>query len=101
MTELDFWDSKSDNLNSIFEQLQGPRIRTVLRFLDKSKSTYNSPFAKLCKEVFKARSEANDNQSFLKPLRPWFAPSTPKDCRALTIQFSNTGDFRIEKERRK
>ena len=51
LVELEFWESKATNLDSIFEQLQGDRIRKVLRFLDSSKSTYNSPFAKLCKEV--------------------------------------------------
>ena len=44
----------------------------MLRFLEMSRSTYNSPFAKLCKEVFEARSEALDNIRFLSPLKPWF-----------------------------
>ena len=32
---------------------------------------YNAPFAKLCKELFHARAEANDNVKFLAPLRKW------------------------------
>lgn len=57
--EIEFWRSKAGNLNAIFEQLQSDRIRRVLQFLDMSKSTYCQPFAKLCKEVFAARLEAN------------------------------------------
>jgi dynein heavy chain len=72
ISELEFWESKSKNLNSIFNQLQGERIRKVLRFLDQAKSTYNLPFAKLCKEVFHARSESNDNFKYLRTLESWF-----------------------------
>ena len=72
LAELDFWQSKAENLNSIFQQLQGEKIRRVLRFLDTSKSTYNLPFAKLCKEVFHTREEANNNHKYLRPLRKWF-----------------------------
>lgn len=37
-----------------------------------SKSTYCQPFAKLCKEVFAARLEANDNCKYLRTLEQWF-----------------------------
>lgn len=71
-SEIDFWKVKAANLNAIFDQLQSDRIRRVLQFLDTSKSTYCAPFAKLCKEVFAARQEANDNVKFLLTLEPWF-----------------------------
>ena len=71
VAELDFWQAKSKNLDSIFDQLQSVRVRKVLRCLDKAQSTYNAPFAKLCKELFHARAEANDNVKFLAPLRKW------------------------------
>jgi len=71
--ELHFWISKAGNLNSVFQQLQSDRVRKVLRFLDLSKSTYCTPFAKLCKEVFTARVEANDNVKYLSTLEPWFS----------------------------
>ncbi|CAN0161161.1 unnamed protein product [Scytosiphon promiscuus] len=70
--EIDFWKNKASNLNSIFEQLQGPSIRRVLRALDQSKSTYCTTFARLCKEVFTARLEANDNMKYLRTLEDWF-----------------------------
>ncbi|KAH8062602.1 dynein light chain binding protein [Aureococcus anophagefferens] len=71
VAELDFWTAKARNLNSIFDQLQSTRVRRVLRCLDRAQSTYNAPFAKLCKELFHARTEANDNVKYLEPLRPW------------------------------
>ena len=70
--EIRFWETKARKLNSIFEQLQRDRVRKILRFLDLSKSTYCAPFARLCKEVFAARVEANDNAKFLHTLDPWF-----------------------------
>ena len=44
----------------------------VLKQLDTAKSTYCTPFAKLCKEVFIARIEANDNVKYLRTLETWF-----------------------------
>ena len=70
--EIRFWDDKAKSLNSIFEQLQGNQIRRVLRSLDQAKSTYCSSFAMICKEVYNARLEANDNKRFLGMLGGWF-----------------------------
>ena len=56
----------------IFDQLQSLKVRRILKLLDRSKSTYNGPFAKLCKEVFHARSEANNIFKYLRPLVPYF-----------------------------
>ena len=70
--EVEFWVNKASNLNGIFDQLQSPRVRRVLKILDRSKSTYNAPFAKLCKEVFHARAEANNIVKYLRPLVAWF-----------------------------
>ena len=74
ISELDFWAAKSANLDAIFDQLQADKLRKVLRTLDALKSTYCSAFARLCKEIFTARIEANDNVRFLRPLRPWLPP---------------------------
>lgn len=77
--EIEFWKNKAANLNSIFEQLQGPRIRRVLKALDQSKSTYSTTFARLCKEVFSARMEANDNSKYLRTLEEWFKDLNSED----------------------
>lgn len=72
LAEIEFWTSKAGNLNGIFDQLQSLQVRRVLKILDRSKSTYNQPFAKLCKEVFHARAEANNIVKYLRPLLAWF-----------------------------
>ena len=72
MAEIEFWNAKSRHLNSIQQQLQGEKIRKVLKVLDLTKSTYCSPFNRLCKEVAAACDEANDNQKYLATLAPIF-----------------------------
>ena len=69
--EILFWKNKANNLNSIFEQLQNTETRRVLEALDKAKSTYCITFARICKEVYAARHEANDNMKHLKALEKW------------------------------
>ena len=51
LTEIDFWQKQSENLNSICDQLSSERIKKVLKFLEQNKSTCISPFSKLQKEV--------------------------------------------------
>jgi dynein heavy chain len=70
--EIEFWKDKASHLNSIFQQLQGPGVRVTLRILEQNKSTYCATFANLCKEVFVARLEANDNTKYLHTLEEWF-----------------------------
>jgi len=71
-TEIEFWKNKSDNLNSICDQMNSERIKKVLKFLEQNKSTYTGPFSKLQKEVQTAKSEANENYKYLLTLRPLF-----------------------------
>ena len=72
MVELKFWENKAANLNSIYTQLQSVEVKTILRFLERSKSTYTNPFTKLQKEVQEAKVEANDNFRFLSTLKELF-----------------------------
>ena len=72
LTELNFWKNKSQNLNSICEQLAGERIKKVLKFLEQNKSTQTSAFSKLQKEVHIARIEADENYKFLQTLEQYF-----------------------------
>jgi dynein heavy chain len=51
LTEVNFWKNKSENLNSICEQLVSEKIKKVLKFLEQNKSTQTSAFSKLQKEV--------------------------------------------------
>lgn len=75
-TELDFWNNKKDNLNSIHSQLQSNRIKQVIKFLEQNKSTYTGPFGKLQKDVSTARTEANDNYKYLITLESLFGQLT-------------------------
>jgi dynein heavy chain len=75
-TEIEFWQQKSDNLNSICEQLNSERIKKVLKFLEQNKSTYTGPFSKLQKEVQTARAEANENYKYLTTLGELFKELT-------------------------
>ena len=42
LIELEFWQNKADNLNSIHEQLQSVEVKNILRFLEGNKSTYTT-----------------------------------------------------------
>ncbi|KAH8088652.1 dynein light chain binding protein [Aureococcus anophagefferens] len=77
--EIEFWKHKANNLNSIFDQLQSQRIRRVLRALDLAKSTYCTTFSRLCKEVYTARLESNDNMKYLRTLEFWFGRLNSED----------------------
>ena len=74
MPPLDIIASSGANgSEAIFEQLQGQRIRRVLKALDDAqRSTYCAMFARLCKGFFTARLEANDNAKYLRTLEEWF-----------------------------
>lgn len=72
LTEVGFWRDKSENLNSICDQLSSERIKKVLKFLEQNKSTYTGPFSKLQKEVQTARTEANENYKYLQTLLDLF-----------------------------
>ena len=72
MAEVAFWENRSENLNSICEQLASERIKKVLKFLEQNKSTQISAFSKLQKEVQLARTESNENFKYLKTLQDLF-----------------------------
>ena len=84
--EIEFWKNKAGNLNSISEQLHGPKIKRVLRALETSKSTYTSTFVRLSKEVFSARMEANDNTKYLRTLEVWFHSLNNEDDFPRTVE---------------
>lgn len=85
--EISFWKSKAKNLNSIFEQLQSEETCTVLKALDESKSTYFMAFDRICKEVFAARLEANDNATNLKTLEIWVNKLNEDDFANISLVF--------------
>ncbi len=44
---------------------------TRVQHLDQARSTHCGSFAKLCKQVFAEREEANDNSKYLHTLERW------------------------------
>ena len=66
--EIEFWISKSENLNAISDQLSSDRVRKAVKVLEVTKSTYFPAFSRLVKEVTQAKHEANDNCIFLRAL---------------------------------
>lgn len=90
LTELQFWKDKSDDLNSISEQLYSEKIKKVLKFLEQNKSTYTGPFSKLQKDVTTAKKEANDNYKYLQTLGDLF-----KDLTDTGKEFTELGDLFI------
>jgi dynein heavy chain len=74
-------------LESIAQQLNGERVKKVLKFLEQNKSTYTGPFSKLQKEVQIARDEARENSYYLETLSKLFDEligSTVTDAEQLT-----------------
>ena len=71
LVEVGFWSERAANLNSIHEQLSGEKIQKVVKILELAKSTYHPAFQRIFREVEAARSEANDNVKFLKPLKKY------------------------------
>ena len=85
LTELEFWTARSANLNSIHEQLQGPKIQKVIKVMELSKSTYSPAFNRLSKDVAVSRVEANENVKFLKPLKKFFEKLNLSDDFAMLV----------------
>ena len=72
LKEIEFWKNKSQNLDSIHEQLQSEDINKILKFLLQSKSTYYEPFKVIENQVLQAKIEANDSYKFIAVLEEWF-----------------------------
>jgi len=67
--ELDFWASRSMELDAILMQLGSPKSCNVIQALRLSKSTYCEPLNRAVKEVTNAGLEARSNTTYLETLR--------------------------------
>ena len=85
--EVEFWQNKADNLNSIHEQLNGDKVRKIMDVLEACKSTYYPAFDRLCKEVSYSREEANDTLLYLKPANRFFRLLLTEDFLAVNCHF--------------
>jgi dynein heavy chain len=85
--EIAFWKKKSENLNSIYEQLKSSQVENILRTLRDSKSTYANEFDKQRLLIKKARDEANDNFMYLRTLEGYFDQLDKRDFTKLPELF--------------
>uniref|UniRef100_G1L0C1 Dynein heavy chain tail domain-containing protein n=1 Tax=Ailuropoda melanoleuca TaxID=9646 RepID=G1L0C1_AILME len=66
--ELDFWKSRSEDLEYIYDQLSAVKARGVARLLDRIQSSYFPAFQAMFRDVRAALTEARDIHTHLTPL---------------------------------
>ena len=72
IVELEFWISKSKNLNSISTQISSAKMKNILEYLAKTENAFGAQFQKLAGEVEISKNEANDNSRYLGTMRSLF-----------------------------
>ncbi|CAH1128373.1 unnamed protein product [Ceutorhynchus assimilis] len=70
--EIEFWNARVKNMESIYDQLCDPRVKKMGEYLELTKSTYSKAFNNLFKEIVAALVEARDILKHLKALAPCF-----------------------------
>ncbi|KAJ8974478.1 hypothetical protein NQ317_016132 [Molorchus minor] len=68
--EVEFWNARNTNLESIYDQLHDPRVKKMGQYLELTKSTYSPTFNGLFKKVVAALVEARDVCLYLKTFLP-------------------------------
>uniref|UniRef100_A0A452SUF2 Dynein heavy chain tail domain-containing protein n=1 Tax=Ursus americanus TaxID=9643 RepID=A0A452SUF2_URSAM len=66
--ELDFWKSRSEDLEYIYDQLSAVKARGVAKLLDRLQSSYFPAFQAMFRDVRAALTEARDIHTHLTPL---------------------------------
>ncbi|CAG9462750.1 unnamed protein product [Pedinophyceae sp. YPF-701] len=87
LNEIDFWESRAADLNSIHEQVTGAKVAKVVRVLELAKSTYYTAFSRLLREVDVAREEANHVLRYLKPIKKYFEKVAMMDDFPVLVDF--------------
>ena len=59
MRQVDFWTAKAQNLNSIYEQLSGPKIRKVVKVSEANSDSSSSSAPILLKSIFYSHGPSN------------------------------------------
>ncbi|KAH0629591.1 hypothetical protein JD844_011790, partial [Phrynosoma platyrhinos] len=67
--ELDFWKSRCEDLQCIYNQLKAERVSAMLKLLDKVQSTYYPAFRSMFRDVEESLVEAEDIYMHLKPIQ--------------------------------
>uniref|UniRef100_A0A667HVG3 Dynein axonemal heavy chain 9 n=1 Tax=Lynx canadensis TaxID=61383 RepID=A0A667HVG3_LYNCA len=66
--ELEFWKSRAEDLEHIYNQLRAIKVRGMARLLDRVHSSYFPAFQAMCRDVVAALTEAQDIRTHLMPL---------------------------------
>lgn len=72
LAEIDFWAAKSDDLNSLYEQVHSDEIQRVIATLVDLGSAFGPEFKKEVTRIEQAREEANSNAKFLATCKDYF-----------------------------
>ena len=72
MTEIQFWEAKCMNLESLYEQIKAPTTTKMASILDVTDSAYYPVFRSMYRNVVAALNEALDITLFLLPLTKLF-----------------------------
>ena len=72
MTEINFWEAKCINLESLFEQMQSNTTIKMASILYLTDSAYYPAFKSMYRNVVAAMKEAQDITTHLKPLTEHF-----------------------------
>ncbi|XP_015187538.1 PREDICTED: dynein beta chain, ciliary-like [Polistes dominula] len=70
--ELEFWSKRMKNLESIYQQINDPRVKRIGSILELIESPYYNYFNNICENVISAIVEARDIWVHLKPLQYYF-----------------------------
>ena len=81
MTEIEFWNAKCTNLESLFEQMKADTTKKMASILDMTDSAYYPCFRSMFRNVVAALNEARDITLFLKPLTNHFQVCTVKEVK--------------------
>ncbi|XP_015433748.1 PREDICTED: dynein beta chain, ciliary-like [Dufourea novaeangliae] len=71
-SELDYWNMRLKNMESLYQQLKDPRVQKMGVFLEQMESPYLEYFQNLIKNVAASLLETRDITLYLKPLEHYF-----------------------------
>ena len=68
LEEIQFWRDRCENLSGISSQLRNPKVARISEILEKTNSSYLSPFLKISRMIQEGSSTAESNVQFLSLL---------------------------------
>ncbi|XP_018562388.1 dynein beta chain, ciliary-like [Anoplophora glabripennis] len=68
--EIEFWNARNKNLESIYDQLLDPRVRKMGEYLEITNSAYNTTYKNMFKNIVADLFEARDICMYLKTILP-------------------------------